>query len=181
MVSLSEDDIILEAPGSAILMGAKIRNRPHRDYLMRQQGLFSGKTEGDLDSIPGYYGGTASIRFVQNAKAVNQHRVLRYLKTKAEQQSTLHLPPTLAPSAKRIEAYKNAKSLLNSKKLLKGPARGPLLKEHGPYGAKKGAPKPLVKKQEPKGWMKDAEGNWVYRPLPGAKPAAAAAAAAAAQ
>ena len=67
-----------EVPGSEILMSRQIEERPHRDFLMHQQGFFSGKTEGDLDSVPGYYGGTASYKFVQNAKHLNQLRVTRY-------------------------------------------------------------------------------------------------------
>jgi hypothetical protein len=65
-------------PGSEILTYRKIEERPYRDFLMHQQGFLSGKTEGDLESVPGYYGGTASYKFVQNAQALNQMRVTRY-------------------------------------------------------------------------------------------------------
>jgi hypothetical protein len=66
------------APGAEVLMHAQIQERPHRDFLMHQQGFMSGKTEGDLDSVPGYYAGTASYKFVQNAKHLNKLRVTRY-------------------------------------------------------------------------------------------------------
>jgi hypothetical protein len=65
-------------PGSEVLVNAQIQERPYRDFLMHQQGFLSGKTEGDLDSVPGYYGGTASYKFVQNAKHLNKLRVTRY-------------------------------------------------------------------------------------------------------
>ncbi len=64
-------------PGSEILVTRQIAERPHRDFLMHQQGFLSGKTEGDLDSVPGYYGATRSYKWVQNAKALQQHRVKR--------------------------------------------------------------------------------------------------------
>lgn len=66
------------APGAEVLMNAQIQERPYRDFLMHQQGFLSGKTEGDLDSVPGYYGGTASYKFVQDAKHLNKIRVTRY-------------------------------------------------------------------------------------------------------
>ena len=65
-------------PGSEILTYRQIEERPHRDFLMHQQGFLSGKTSGDLDSVPGYYAGTASYRFVQNAKHLNQLRVTKF-------------------------------------------------------------------------------------------------------
>jgi len=66
------------APGAEVLMHAQIQERPHRDFLMHQQGFLSGKTEGDLDSVPGYYAGTASYKFVQNARHLNKLRVTRF-------------------------------------------------------------------------------------------------------
>ena len=65
-------------PGSEILTYRQVEERPHRDFLMHQQGFLSGKTAGDLDSVPGYYAGTASYRFVQNAKHLNQLRVTKF-------------------------------------------------------------------------------------------------------
>ena len=47
-------------PGSEILTYRQVEERPYRDFLMHQQGFLSGKTAGDLESVPGYYGGTAS-------------------------------------------------------------------------------------------------------------------------
>jgi hypothetical protein len=78
MVDLEDYLVVSDVPGSAILTVRQIEERPHRDFLMHQQGFLSGKTEGDLDSVPGYYGGTASYKFVQNAKHLNQLRVTRY-------------------------------------------------------------------------------------------------------
>jgi len=117
---------------------------------MHQQGLFSGKTEGDLESIPGYYGGTASYQFVQNAKALNQHRVVRHLKQAALAEQAGSFLPSLTPSAARIAAYKAAKSL-KGVKTLTGPARGEAIKS-------------TVEKKAPSNFIKDANGNMVYRP-----------------
>ena len=64
-------------PGSEILVTRQIAERPYRDFLMHQQGFLSGKTEGDLDSVPGFYGATRSYKWVQNAKALQQHRIKR--------------------------------------------------------------------------------------------------------
>jgi len=166
-----------ETPGSAILQMRQIADTPDRDFLLNQQGLFSGKSEGDLDSVPGYYGGTASYKFVQNAKALNQHRVQRYLKsTRREEMAVERLLPSLTPSETRVAAYKAAQAV-RGVKTLQNKARGEKLKEAQPGlrltmdGVIK--KKDLVKAKS--NFVKDEKGNLVYRPEEAARAAAAAA------
>ena len=176
MVSVSKR-AMYETPGSAILVTRQIADTPDRDFLMHQQGLFSGKTEGDLDSVPGYYAGTASYKFVQNARALNQHRVQRYLKsTRREDMAVERLLPTLTPSETRIAAYKAAQGIRGVKQ--QSEARGAKLKEAQPSlrvamdGVIKH--KDLVKAKS--NFIKDEKGNLVYRPEEAARAAAVAAA-----
>lgn len=181
MVSVSKR-AMYETPGSAILKDRQIADTPDRDFLMHQQGLFSGKTEGDLDSVPGYYAGTASYKFVQNARALNQHRVQRYLKSsRREDMAVERLLPTLTPSETRIAAYKAAQGIRGVKPS-PSEARGTKLKE-----AQSGLRltmdgvikhKDLVKAKS--NFVKDEKGNLVYRPEEAARAAAAEAAAPAA-
>jgi hypothetical protein len=145
---------------------------------MKQQGLFSGKTEGDLDSVPGYYGGTASYKFVQNAKALNQHRVQRYMKSVVQDtQSVERILPSLTPSEARISAYKAAQGIRNVHGELSGPARGEKLKEAS-TGLRQSmmiglsGKKDLTKAKT--SFIKDANGNLVFRPQEAAAIAAAA-------
>tara|TARA_R110000868_G_scaffold85730_6_gene240984 strand:- start:950 stop:1555 length:606 start_codon:yes stop_codon:yes gene_type:complete len=181
MVSSSKG-AMYETPGSAILQMRQIADTPDKDFLMNQQGLFSGKTEGDLDSVPGYYGGTASYKFVQNAKALNQHRVQRYMKsTRREEMAVERLLPSLTPSETRVAAYKAAQAV-RGVKTLQSKARGDKLKETQPGlrltmdGVIK--KKDLVKAKS--NFVKDEKGNLVYRPEEAARAAAAAAVAPAA-
>jgi hypothetical protein len=166
-----------ETPGSAILQMRQIADTPDKDFLMNQQGLFSGKTEGDLDSVPGYYGGTASYKFVQNAKALNQHRVQRYVKSmRREEMAVERLLPSLTPSETRVAAYKAAQAV-RGVKTLQGNARGDKLKEaqSGLRLTMDGVikKKDLVKAKS--NFVKDEKGNLVYRPEEAARAAAAAA------
>lgn len=147
-----------EAPGSEILKFRQMGDTPERDYLMHLQGLFSGKATGDLDSVPGYYGATTSYRFVQNAHALNQHRLVRYLdgedevaaiRKSREENARLSsatddlldfmkpilLKSGLTPSLTRIDAYKAARDS-RKRKTVKGLARGPKLKKAGEFGAR---------------------------------------------
>lgn len=181
MVSVS-NRAMYETPGSAILTNRQIADTPDRDFLMHQQGLFSGKTEGDLDSVPGYYAGTASYKFVQNARALNQHRVQRYLKSsRREDMAVERLLPTLTPSETRIAAFKAAQGIRGVKPS-SSEARGTKLKEAQPGlrlamdGVIKH--KDLVKAKS--NFVKDEKGNLVYRPEEAARAAAAEAAAPAA-
>lgn len=181
MVSVSKR-AMYETPGSAILKDRQIADTPDRDFLMHQQGLFSGKTEGDLDSVPGYYAGTASYKFVQNARALNQHRVQRYLKSsRREDMAVERLLPTLTPSETRIAAYKAAQGIRGVKPS-SSEARGTKLKEaqSGLRLAMDGVikHKDLVKAKS--NFVKDEKGNLVYRPEEAARAAAAEAAAPAA-
>ena len=178
MVSVSKR-AMYETPGSAILKDRQIADTPDRDFLMHQQGLFSGKTEGDLDSVPGYYAGTASYKFVQNARALNQHRVQRYLKSsRREDMAVERLLPTLTPSETRIAAYKAAQGIRGVKPS-PSEARGTKLKEaqSGLRLAMDGVVKhkDLVKAKS--NFVKDEKGNLVYRPEEAARAAAAEAAA----
>ena len=116
----------LSVPGSEILWGRSEANRPDRNFLLHQQGFFSGKTEGDLDSVPGFYGGTASYRFVQNAKAMNKLRVSRAYKNAALLNAPRNAPKLehgLAPSAARVAAYQEARKR-SLRKVFKSKARG---------------------------------------------------------
>lgn len=116
----------LSVPGSEILWGRSEANRPDRNFLLHQQGFFSGKTEGDLDSVPGFYGGTASYRFVQNAKALNKLRVNRAYKNAALMNAPSNVPKLehgLTPSAARIAAYQHARKT-SLRKVFKSKARG---------------------------------------------------------
>jgi hypothetical protein len=169
MVSLSAEEWF-ETPGSAILKHRAMDDTPPRDYLMNLQGMFSGKTEGDLDSVPGYYGGTASYRFVQNARALNQHRVIRHNQVKsAESEAAVNLQSHLTPTATRVAAYKAAMSS-NLKSPLKTAARGNAYKRAGEFGAATVPKKETPSYQYKTGkWTKvrnpaTGEMDWVYDP-----------------
>ena len=166
-----------EIPGSKILHALCAESTPNRDdYLMEQQGFFSGKNEGDLDSVPGYYGATASYRFVQNARALTQHRVVRHLRATrdmAGSEAPVQLMPYLTPSEARVAAYENAKAVLDAKPELQGPARGEAFKYAGEFGAQKRTRLVVPKvAEQPKGkFVRNDIGNWVWQSnLPGVKP-----------
>jgi hypothetical protein len=126
-----------DTPGSAILKRRQFEDIPPSDFLMLQQGpLFSGKLVGDLDSVPGYYGATTDVQFVQNASAIKKLR-----KTRA--QYNLDTYGVLAlPFEKRLEAYR-ASAALAPKHPVRQPnvskARGNPFKFAGAYGARFGA------------------------------------------
>lgn len=141
MVSLSQD-MWFETPGSAILKGHQISDSPPADFLMHPQGLFSGKVEGDLDSVPGYYGGTASYKWVQNARALTQHRLQRVKAAKARNEHLpfdFEFPPRhgLSPSDARIAAFQAAKARQAKKETRKTPARGQRYKSSDEFGARR--------------------------------------------
>jgi hypothetical protein len=134
---------------------------------MHLQGMFSGKVEGDLDSVPGYYGGTASYKWVQNAKALNHLRVARHYKTPetGPPPSTDRILHGLSPSASRIKAYEEAKAR-HARPTVKSEARGLKYKFANEHGAQR-APKlvaPKVPKKPSGTWEIDANGNRVYKP-----------------
>jgi hypothetical protein len=158
MVSVSRD--WFETPGSAILFARQEHERPD---LMHQQGLYSGKTVGDLDSVPGFYGGTKSYKWVQNTRATTQHRIVRVKRGLEGDEERIMLTPTLGPSAARIAAYKHAKAISESRPTLRGPAQGPKIKYAGEFG---GFPKPQ-KGERPGTWkkvMKNGKEEWIYTP-----------------
>jgi len=146
-----------ETPGSSILIGRQIDESPGPDFLMNQRGLFNGKNEGTLDSIPGYYGGTASYKFVQNARALNHIRVKRY---KIAKRDTIgpSLKSHLTPSQRRIDAYKHAKDTQAAMPTLKGRPRGEQLKLTEQY-----PDKPTT------AYVKDSRGNLVLKYKPWAQ------------
>tara|TARA_R110000868_G_scaffold297821_3_gene558108 strand:- start:14190 stop:14750 length:561 start_codon:yes stop_codon:yes gene_type:complete len=163
-----------EAPGSEILKFRQMSDTPDREYLMNLQGLFSGKTSGDLDSVPGYYAGTTSYRWVQNAQALNQHRLLRHLEEDQEdgpvdpviQEAVADMErviPTLTPSAARTEAYQSAKAL-SKRPALKGPARGFAYKVADEFGARRTPSYKKPKSYTKAGYTKDAQGNTIWVP-----------------
>lgn len=176
MVSLSTDDSWLETPGSKVLFARQLEDAPESDFLMHQQGLFSGKAVGTLDSVPGYYGGTASYKWVQNAKALNQIRRTRNMLTpEAPERDAPELLPTLMPNEARTAAYKAAKAVKDAMPGVKTPARGTLYKTAGRYDEDKSAfqgafavPRPRRdRKYEGRpqsNFIKDEAGNMVYRP-----------------
>jgi len=134
----------LLGPGSYVLMHAQIQERPHRDFLMHQQGFMSGKTVGDLDSVPGYYGGTASYKFVQNAQHLNQMRVTRYKLSRAlgEHHDEYGRVVSDTPAAKlRSEALAVAKAVPFVPYSSVGPDMA--FKEAGEYGAYLGTHRPF--------------------------------------
>jgi hypothetical protein len=141
---------------------------PDREYLMNLQGLFSGKTVGDLDSVPGYYGGTASYKFVQNARSLKQHRSVRrkMAKTDAEQAS-VNLQSHLTPSDTRVAAFNAARSSSLKKKAVKGEARGSKFKFQGELGAtnrsSKKAGEPGIEIRQG-GFRTDENGNRIFDP-----------------
>lgn len=169
-----------EAPGSEILKYRQAGDTPASDYLMTlPQGMFSGKAVGDLDSVPGYYGGTASYKFVQNAHALNQARLIRHFEFGEEEEEEELTPseldaikqdalsgivlPTLTPSESRIEAYEAAKRM-GQRPPLKGPARGYKYKVADQYGARK-QPKFRRIRRETKGaYKRNANGDMVWVP-----------------
>jgi len=169
MVSLSKD-VWFETPGSAILFARQEEERPNKDFLMNQQGLFSGKTEGDLDSVPGYYGGTASYKWVQNAKVLNQHRIARYRKHGYEG-SAYSVKSHLTPSETRIAAYKASRSM---KPVLKGPARGRELKHANEFGAYYKREQKKIENKKPSAFQMDSNGNITYVPTSTTAPSAVA-------
>jgi hypothetical protein len=131
-------------PGSAILVSRQIEERPYRDYLMHQQGFLSGKTEGDLDSVPGYYGGTASYKFVQNAQSLNKIRVTRYHLSRAlgEHHDEYGRVVSDAPAAKlRAETLAEAKTIPFVPYSSVGPDMA--FKEAGEHGAFLGTHRPF--------------------------------------
>jgi hypothetical protein len=168
MVSVSNNKYLETAP-AAILFARQYEERPADDFLLTQQGFFSGKSEGDLDSVPGFYGGTASYKFVQNIKALQQHRVVRYRQAKREHDRVVGIRPTLMPSEARIEAYNKARGADEAKPVLKGTPRGPVFKRADEFGAFK-VPNPfrLYKKDSmgryQGGFVKDAQGNYQWKP-----------------
>lgn len=122
-----------DTAGSAILKRRQFEDVPRKNFLMHQQGLFSGKTVGDLDSVPGYYGGTASIRFVQNAHAIRNIKKTR-VKYNLQQYGKVS-----APFEKRLEAYRIAADLhkpATGRPMVVSAARGPSFKYAGQYGAR---------------------------------------------
>jgi len=121
-----------DTPGSTILMLRQYEDIPAYDFLMHPQGFFSGKTVGDLYSVPGYYGATTDKRFVQNARAVTNIR-RSHAKHNVQRYGTLS-----APFEKRLEAYRAA-ALLRPKverPMLKSKAHGPRFKFADQYGAR---------------------------------------------
>jgi len=152
-----------EAPGSEVLKYRQMGDTPEPEYLMHLQGFFSGKSVEDLDSVPGYYGGTASYQFVQNAYALNQHRVLRHLmgdEVDDNNGGVPAVPPTLqshlTPSAARIEAYEHARAV-SKRPDLRGPPRGYAYKQQGAEGASRRA----LRKGS---WKKNTNGDWIFTP-----------------
>jgi hypothetical protein len=125
-----------DTPGSAILKRRQFEDVPAFDFLMHQQGpFFSGKSVGDLDSVPGYYGATASVKFVQNAQAMKQIR-------KARAAHNIQKYGVLAtPFEKRLEALRS--SVMFAPKAPRAPnvskARGYAFKYAGEVGARFGA------------------------------------------
>jgi len=176
MVEMSTDDKWLETPGSQVLFKRQLQDAPEPDYLMHLQGLFSGKTVGSLDSVPGYYGGTASYKWVQNAKALNQIRRTRNTLTpEAPERDAPELLPTLMPSDARIAAYEAAKALSSTRKGVKTPARGKIYKTAGRYNEDKTVFQGAYIESRPRryrkyerrpqsNFIKDEAGNMVYRP-----------------
>lgn len=121
-----------DTPGSTILKLRQFEDIPEYDFLMHPQGFFSGKTVGDLHSVPGYYGATTDKRFVQNARAVTNIR-RSHAKHNVQRYGTLS-----APFEKRLEAYRAA-ALLRPKEerpVLKSKAHGPRFKFADQYGAR---------------------------------------------
>lgn len=159
MVSVSRD--WFETPGSAILFARQEHERPD---LMHQQGLFSGKTVGHLDSVPGFYGGTKSYKWVQNTRATTQHRLVRVVRGLEGDVERDLMRPTLAPSAARIAAYKHAKAISESRPTLRGPARGP---SNIKYAGEFGAVERPHKKAMAGTWKKVTKNGideWIYTP-----------------
>lgn len=131
-------------PGSEILTLRQVEERPYRDFLMHQQGFLSGKTEGDLDSVPGYYAGTASYKFVQNARHLNQMRVTRYTLSRAlgEHHDEYGRVVSDSPAAKlRADALAAAKAIPFVPYSSVGPDMA--FKEAGEYGAFLGTHRPF--------------------------------------
>lgn len=126
-----------DTPGSAILVRRQIEDSPPPDYLMLQQGpYFSGKLVGDLDSVPGYYGATTDVQFVQNAAAIKNIRVQRK-KYNLDTYGVLALP-----FEKRLEAYRAAAELApkpEEREPNVSKARGNAFKFAGQFGARFGA------------------------------------------
>ena len=131
-------------PGSEILTFRQVEERPYRDFLMHQQGFLSGKTEGDLDSVPGYYAGTASYKFVQNARHLNQMRVTRYTlsRTLGEHHDEYGRVVSDSPAATlRAEVLAAAKAVPFVPYSSVGPDMA--FKEAGEYGAFLGTHRPF--------------------------------------
>lgn len=126
-----------DTPGSAILKRRQFEDIPPRDFLMLQQGpYFTGKLVGDLDSVPGYYGATTDVQFVQNATAIKKIRTARQ-KFNLETYGVLALP-----FEKRLEAYRAAAALAPKPAVRKpnvSEARGNAFKFAGALGARFGA------------------------------------------
>jgi len=125
-----------DTPGSAILKRRQFEDIPPFDFLMHQQGpLFSGKSVGDLDSVPGYYGATASAQFVQHAHAFKQLRKARVLHN-IQKHGVLALP-----FEKRLEALRASAMFApkGTRKTNVSKARGNAFKFAGERGAQYGA------------------------------------------
>lgn len=126
-----------DTPGSAILKRRQFEDIPPPDFLMLQQGpYFSGKLVGDLDSVPGYYGATTDVQFVQNAAAIKNIRAQRK-KYNLDTYGVLALP-----FEKRLEAYRAAAALAPKPKERTpnvSKARGNAFKFAGQFGARFGA------------------------------------------
>jgi hypothetical protein len=126
-----------DTPGSEILKNRQFEDVPSPDFLMLQQGpYFSGKLVGDLDSVPGYYGATTDVQFVQNAAAIKNIRIQRK-KHNLETYGVLALP-----FEKRLEAYREAAALRPPPKVREpnvSKARGNPYKFAGQFGARFGA------------------------------------------
>jgi hypothetical protein len=145
--------------GSEILTYRKIEERPHRDFLMHQQGFLSGKTAGELESVPGYYGGTASYKFVQNARALNQMRVTRYTLSRAlgAHHDEYGRVVSDAPAAKlRAETLAEAKAVPFVPYSSVGPDMA--FKEAGEYGAFLGTHRPFRPDTLPYDLIRSARG-----------------------
>jgi len=124
-----------DTPGAAILKRRQWEDIPSPDFLMNQQGWFSGKNVGDLDSVPGYYGATLSVQFPQNAPAIKRIR-----KARAEHNLKTH-GVLVTPFEKRLEALRQSVMFAPKPKRPENvsKARGVAFKYAGERGAQYGA------------------------------------------